>query len=49
MIIKKFDSCGTQDDCRKITAPVVIHQEREKQKENYQDKELRYFNGVPIY
>ena len=49
MIIKKFDSCGTRDDCRKTTTPVVMPQEREKQKENYQDKELRYFNGVPIY
>ena len=49
MITKKSESCGTRDDCRKVTTPAVIPQERDKQKENYQDKELRYFNGAPIY
>lgn len=49
MIIKKSNSCGTRGDCRKTTTPVVMPQERDKQKDNYQDKELRYFNGVPIY
>ena len=49
MIIKKSDSRCARDACRKTTTTVVIPQERDKQKENNQDKELRYFNGVPIY